>query len=102
MGMMSAKRHPNADFDEVHDRPSKVAKAERPILSIDDLSAARARIVDLENQVKELQDFIDSSGLARSKFKKTPASHGQRIRLTSRRDPSIHSVSFRSSSGRCE
>lgn len=45
---------------EANDRPSKAAK----VTDVDPLAVAEARIADLENQVKELHDFLDINRLA--------------------------------------
>lgn len=65
---MDSRKRSRSYSDEANDRPAKAAKAakeETIAAASDTLAAAQARIMDLENQVKEHQDFLEHIGLGR-------------------------------------
>lgn len=62
--METRKRHRSSSH-EANDRPVKAAKEKTTAAEPDTLATAQARIMELESQVKEYQDFLESIGLGR-------------------------------------
>jgi hypothetical protein len=62
---MDSRKRSRSYSDEANDRPAKATKEETIAAASDTLAAAQARIMDLENQVKEHQGFLERIGLGR-------------------------------------
>ncbi len=62
---MDSRKGSRSYSDEANDWLAKAAKEETIAAASDTLAAAQARIMELENQVKEHQDFLERIGLGR-------------------------------------
>jgi len=62
---METRKRARSHSEEPNDRPAKAAKEEAIAAKPETLAAAQARIMELESQVKEHQDFRERIGLGR-------------------------------------
>lgn len=62
-----ARKRSSSGLDDLESQPTKVARKETNSAATDAILSANARIIELENQVKDLHAFIDAHGLTNSK-----------------------------------
>ena len=62
---MDTRKRPRSYSEEANDRPAKTVKEEVIAAGPDGLAAAQARIIELENQMKGYQDFLECIRLGR-------------------------------------
>ena len=73
---MPATKRPNSGHTETSPQPVKRSKCKDAMPSSDPLLAAEARIHELEQQVKDLHDWINDSGMTRSMSPTGFCNHG--------------------------
>lgn len=71
---MDTRKRSRSYSEEANDRPTKAIKEEIITAAPDALAAAQARIMELEAQVKEHQDFLERVGLGRGNPRTTISS----------------------------